>query len=84
MLPQIGLEQKANIKIKLEVDTIPPLGFETKEKLLLRPFSFYVKCFCISDLFAGKMHVLLFRKWSKNVKAETGLIWNGILKKLLR
>ncbi|HEX8377627.1 MAG TPA: nucleotidyl transferase AbiEii/AbiGii toxin family protein, partial [Pedobacter sp.] len=30
VLPQNGLEQKANIKIKLEVDTIPPLGFETE------------------------------------------------------
>lgn len=70
IIPQNGLDQKANIKIKLEVDTRPPLGFETEEKLLLRPFSFYVKCFTISDLFAGKMHVLLFRKWKNNVKGR--------------
>jgi len=65
-----GLDQKANIKIKLEVDTVPPLGFETEEKLLLKPFSFYVKCFAIDDLFAGKMHALLFRKWKNNVKGR--------------
>jgi predicted nucleotidyltransferase component of viral defense system len=70
VVPQNGLDQKANIKIKLEVDTRPPLGFETEEKLLLRPFSFYVKCFTISDLFAGKMHALLFRKWKNNVKGR--------------
>jgi predicted nucleotidyltransferase component of viral defense system len=70
IVPQNGLDQKANIKIKLEVDTRPPLGFETEEKLLLRPFSFYVNCFTISDLFAGKMYALLFRKWKNNVKGR--------------
>lgn len=70
IIPQSGLDQKANIKIKIEVDTEPPLGFETEEKLLLKPFSFYVKCFTISDLFAGKMHALLFRKWKNNVKGR--------------
>lgn len=69
-IPQNGLEQQANLKIKLEVDTIPPLDFETEEKLLLKPFSFYVKCFTLSDLFAGKMHALLFRKWKNNVKGR--------------
>ena len=29
---------KPSIKIKLEVDTLPPLSFETENKLLLRPF----------------------------------------------
>lgn len=70
VIPQNGLDQKANIKINLEVDTEPPLGFETEEKLILKPFSFYVKCFTISDLFAGKMHALLFRKWKNNVKGR--------------
>jgi predicted nucleotidyltransferase component of viral defense system len=70
IIPQNGLDQQANIKIKLEVDTRPPLGFETEERLLLKPFSFYVKCFTVSDLFAGKMHALLFRKWGNNVKGR--------------
>lgn len=70
IIPQSGLDQKVNIKIKLEIDTKPPLGFSTEERLLLRPFSFYVKCFTISDLFAGKMHALLFRKWKNNVKGR--------------
>src|SRR5690606_6452129 len=70
IIPQQGINRVANIKIKIEVDTKPPLGFETEEKLLLRPFSFYVKCFALPDLFAGKMHALLFRKWGKNVKGR--------------
>lgn len=81
VVPQNGLAQKANIKIKLEVDTIPPLGFETEEKLLLRPFSFYVKCFSISDLFAGKMHALLFRKWGNNVKGRDWFDMEWYIKK---
>src|SRR5690606_31127825 len=48
----------------------PPLNFQTEEKLLLRPFSFYVKCFDLPSLFAGKMHALLFRKWKNRVKGR--------------
>jgi Nucleotidyl transferase AbiEii toxin, Type IV TA system len=70
IIPQIGLSKQANIKVKIEVDTIPPMEFETEEKLMLRPFSFYVKCFTLSDLFAGRMHALLFRKWKDNVKGR--------------
>lgn len=70
IIPQNGLDQKPTIKIKLEVDIEPPLGFETEEKLLIKPFSFYVKCFTMSDLFAGKMHALLFRKWKNNVEGR--------------
>lgn len=69
-LPQFSLSQKPNIKIKLEVDTQPPLFFETENRLLLKPFSFYVNCFILSDLFAGKMHALLFRKWQNRVKGR--------------
>lgn len=70
VIPQNGLKEVANIKIKIEVDTEPPLGFSTEEKLLLQPFSFYVKCLSLPDLFAGKMHALLFRKWGANVKGR--------------
>jgi len=70
VIPQNGLKEVANIKIKIEVDTKPPLGFATEDKLLLQPFSFYVKCLSLPDLFAGKMHALLFRKWGTNVKGR--------------
>ncbi len=58
------------VKIKFEVDILPPLGFATEEKLLLQPFSFYVKCFSLPDLFAGKMHALLYRNWKSRVKGR--------------
>jgi predicted nucleotidyltransferase component of viral defense system len=61
---------RASIKIKLEVDKKPPPGFSTEEKLLLQPFSFYTKCYVLPDLFAGKMHALLFRKWGTRVKGR--------------
>ncbi len=70
VIPQQGIDRVAHIKIKIEVDTEPPLGFKTEEKLLLRPFSFFVNCLVLPDLFAGKMHALLFRKWGQNVKGR--------------
>lgn len=59
-----------SIKIKIEVDTIPPLGFETEHKLLMLPFSFMCRCYTLSDLYAGKMHALLFRNWNNRVKGR--------------
>lgn len=70
MVLEAGLGAMVGLKIKLEVDRQPPLRFETEEKLLLKPYSFYVKCFTKSNLFAGKMHALLFRKWQNRVKGR--------------
>lgn len=61
---------KPALKIKLEVDVLPPLSFWTENKLLLKPFSFYANCRTIEDLFAGKMHALLFRRWKTRVKGR--------------
>ena len=67
---EVPLKLNKSIKIKFEVDTNPPLGFHTGEKLLLQPFSFYVKCFEAKDLYAGKMHALLYRNWKNRVKGR--------------
>ena len=45
IIREIGVRSNKTLKIKIEVDRQPPLHFKTEEKLLLRPFSFYVKCF---------------------------------------
>ena len=71
------------LKIKLEVDREPPLDFNTEPKLLLKPFTQYISCMVKEDLFAGKMHALLFRQWVNNVKGRDwyDLVWyitNGI------
>lgn len=70
MIPEMHVNEKVNIKIKIEVDTAPPAGFSTEEKLLIKPFSFYVRCYSLPDLFAGKLHALLFRKWKHRVKGR--------------
>lgn len=70
VVEQLGIRSNKNIRIKIEVDRNPPLNFKTEERLLLRPFSFYVKCFDLPSLFAGKMHALLFRKWKNQVKGR--------------
>lgn len=70
IVKQAGIKSNRSVKIKIEVDRKPPLDFQTEEKLLLKPFSFYVKCFTLPCLFAGKMHALLFRKWQNRVKGR--------------
>lgn len=40
------------LKIKLEVDTDPPPGFETQTRYLLQPIPFAVRAFSLPDLFA--------------------------------
>lgn len=66
----LQLERGRAIKIKIEVDTDPPLGFATEQKLLLQPFSFFTRCYSLPCLFAGKMHALLFRAWQNRVKGR--------------
>jgi predicted nucleotidyltransferase component of viral defense system len=70
IVKQHGISSNKSIKIKIEIDRVPPLDFETEEKLLIRPFSFYVNCFSLPSLFAGKLHALLFRKWKNRVKGR--------------
>lgn len=70
LVKQHGISSNKTIKIKIEIDRIPPLGFSTEEKLLIRPYSFYVKCFAMPSLYAGKLHALLFRKWKSRVKGR--------------
>lgn len=66
----LTFQTEKSIKIKIEVDTNPPMRFNTEDKLLLQPFSFMVRCFTLPDLFAGKMHALLFRNWKNRVKGR--------------
>lgn len=58
------------IKIKMEIDTNPPLGFSTEAKRLLLPIPFSVLTYSEQDLFAGKIHALLCRKWQNRVKGR--------------
>ena len=66
----ISFQTDKSIKIKIEVDTQPPLRFNTEQKLLLLPHSFMTRCFTLPDLFAGKMHALVYRTWKNRVKGR--------------
>ncbi len=66
----LSFQTNKSIKIKIEVDTQPPLKFRTEQKLLLQPHSFMTRCFVPSDLFAGKMHALVYRAWKNRVKGR--------------
>ena len=66
----VSFQTDKSIKIKIEVDTQPPLNFRTEQKLLLQPRSFMTRCFTLPDLFAGKMHALVYRGWKNRVKGR--------------
>ncbi len=57
----VRIARNDRLKVKLEVDTDPPGGFETEAKVLLQPIAFSVKSYKLSDLFAGKLHAVLER-----------------------
>lgn len=65
------------LKVKLEVDTDPPPGFATETRYLLNPIPFAVRSYTLPDLFAGKMHAILFRRWKDRVKGRDwyDLVW---------
>lgn len=66
------------MNIKFEVDTTPPLGFETEVKVLPPPITSAIRVLKPSYLFAGKMHAVLFRKWRKRIKGRDfyDLLWS--------
>lgn len=66
----IKFQTKKTVKVKIELDTDPPLLFNTEQKLLMQPYSFMVRCFTLPDLYAGKMHALVYRAWQRRVKGR--------------
>lgn len=65
-----GINYHKKIKIKIEVDINPPLNFQTEAKTLLMPVSFNVISMTLPNLYAGKMHAVLCRKWKTRVKGR--------------
>lgn len=66
----IKFQTKRTVKVKIELDTDPPLLFNTEQKILKLPYSFMVRCFSLPDLYAGKMHALVYRAWQRRVKGR--------------
>ena len=71
----IKFQTKKTVKVKIELDTDPPLMFTTEQKLLLQPYSFMVRCFTLPDLYAGKMHALVYRVWQRRVKGRDWFVF---------
>ena len=64
------IPRNQQLKIKLEIDTDPPPGFQTTNKYILLPIPFAVRAYSLPDLFAGKMHAVLCREWKTRVKGR--------------
>jgi predicted nucleotidyltransferase component of viral defense system len=69
------------LKIKIEVDKNPSVFYDKEEKLLLRPYSFYVNVMTLPSLFAGKMHAFLFRQWKSRLKGRDWYDFEWFIKK---
>lgn len=66
----IAFRTEKTIKVKIELDTNPPLLFDTEQKLMMQPYSTMIRCLTLPDLFAGKMHALVFRNWKTRIKGR--------------
>ncbi len=66
----ISFQTKKSVKVKIELDTDPPLAFDTEQLVLQQPYSFMTRCFTLPDLYAGKMHALVYRTWQRRVKGR--------------
>ena len=66
----MAFQTEKTVKVKIEVDTQPPLMFHTEQRALTLPYTFMVRCFQLPDLYAGKMHALVFRNWKTRVKGR--------------
>lgn len=82
---QVGIPQRLAaqvpgnqlLKVKFEVDIDPPPDFKTEIRYVLQPVPFSVRVFAPQDLFAGKMHALLCRRWGSRVKGRDwyDMVW---------
>ncbi|MFA6172345.1 MAG: nucleotidyl transferase AbiEii/AbiGii toxin family protein [Kiritimatiellales bacterium] len=70
-----GVHRNQVLRIKIEVDTNPPLDFTTESTFLFQPIPFAVRTYTLPCLFSGKMHALLFRKWGRRVKGRDWYDW---------
>jgi predicted nucleotidyltransferase component of viral defense system len=65
---QTGLEPE--LRIKFEVEKNPPQHAVSEQKIVLRPFTFYISAYKPEFLFAGKMHAVIYRKWRNRIKGR--------------
>ena len=66
------------MKIRIEIDTDPPMGFDTENKFLLQPISFSVRTFVLPDLFAGKCTPFSAGSGAVGLRAVIGTTSSGM------
>ncbi len=64
------VQAQAKLQIKFEVDSDPVVNFKYETRYLLTPTSFPIISLQKPDLFAGKLHALLFRNWKNRIKGR--------------
>lgn len=75
-----GLHPDLLLKIKLEIDTDPAPAYEVETRFLLSPFSVGIRTVVLTDIFAGKMHAVLFREWKGRVKGRDWYDWSWLVR----
>ncbi len=72
-----GVHPGKLLKIKMEIDIDPPGNFGTETRYMLRPFPVPVRTYRMPDMFAGKLHAVLCRRWRNRVKGRDwyDLVW---------
>ena len=65
-----GIHKQEQLKIKLEVDTNPPPGAGFELRYALRPVPYVVRLYDKPSLFAGKIHAVLCRNWTRRIKGR--------------
>ena len=58
------------IKVKFEVDTMPPPYASFEQKYRLQPIPYEINLYDMPSLFAGKMHAVICRAWKSRVKGR--------------
>lgn len=70
-----GFHPETELKIKFEVDTDPAPAYRTESRFLKAPINVAIRSVILEDIFAGKMHALLFREWKGRVKGRDWYDW---------
>ena len=73
-LAGISVARDQKLSVKLEIDTNPPHGAELEDTVINSEFIFPVRHFDIASLMAGKLHAVMFRKFSKG-RDYYDLLW---------
>ena len=88
----LDVHRDEKLSIKLEIDTNPPKGAHLEEKIINDYFIFNLKSYDLPSLMAGKLHAVMYRKYSKgrdfydlvwyltkNIKPNVTLLNNAII-----